>query len=97
MHYPKAEEVKLSIGLLSNVNDNKIIHLCNTDTGSSESLILSLHTGKVLGIHVGGKNTSFNLGTFIKYPINKFFEKNNYSIDTENKFEKNQNISQNKL
>ena len=91
MHYPKGEEEKLSIGLLKSINDNKIIHLCNTDTGSSGAPILSLTTSKVLGIHFGGKNASLkslNLGTFIKFPILKFFEEsiniqNSNNINTE--------------
>ena len=74
MHYPKSEEVKLSIGLLSKLEKNYIFHLCNTDKGSSGAPIVSLQTQRVIGLHFGGDkiNNLFNLGTFIKNPIIKF-------------------------
>ena len=89
MHYPKSEEVKLSIGLLSKLEKNYIFHLCNTDKGSSGAPIVSLQTQRVIGLHFGGDkiNNLFNLGTFIKNPIIKFYEKlnndNNHKINEE--------------
>ena len=62
----------------------KFIHLCSTDTGSSGSPILSLSNRKVLGHFGGGKNASTNYGTFIKFPIQKFYEAINNNKITNN-------------
>jgi len=87
MHYPKSEEVRLSIRLLKNIKNNSIIHLWNTSDGSSGAPIVSLHTEKVLGVHIGGHTEKkYNLGVFMKNPIVKFYEKyknDNIEINSE--------------
>ena len=80
MHYPKGENVEVSYGILLDIKDAYIRHLCNIDYGSSGAPILSLKTFKVIGIHIGGienNNTNkirYNKGTFIKYAIQKLNE-----------------------
>ena len=45
--------------------------------GSSGSPIINLENNKVIGIHRGRyqKNYNFNIGTFLKIPINEYFWK----------------------
>ena len=74
MHYPD-EEVEVSYGLIQNISENNINHLCRTENGSSGAPILSLKSFKVIGIHYGGINNKYNIGTLIKYPIDKFNQK----------------------
>ena len=77
IHYPKDDQVAVSYGLLSQINEKDIFHLCSTEVGSSGAPILSLKSFKVIGIHYGYKpKRQYNLGTFIK-PI--IFELNNYN------------------
>ena len=76
LQYPKGEESSHSIGAISDIFGNKIIHFCSTDFGSSGSPILSLSDSKVIGVHrrkgeLDG-NIIFNEGTFIKYVIEEF-------------------------
>ena len=71
IHYPKNEDVEVSYGQIININENNIKHLCCTENGSSGAPILSLKSFKVIGIHYGGINNKYNLGTLIKYPIDK--------------------------
>ena len=47
------ENIKTSYGILNNINENKIIHKCNTDTGSSGSPIFLLKNNTVIGVHYG--------------------------------------------
>jgi len=87
LQHPKGEESSHSIGAISDIFGNKIIHFCSTDFGSSGSPILSLENSKVIGVHrrkgeLDGK-IIFNEGTFIKYiidelnkPINNIGNKN---------------------
>ena len=102
IHYPKDENVVVSYGLISQINENEIHHSCYTEEGSSGAPILSLKDFKVIGIHYGTKqHFNFNKGTFIKYIItelNKYdeFQKNNniYQQNINNNFIKyNNNIS----
>jgi V8-like Glu-specific endopeptidase len=67
------------------INEYDIKHKCNTDYGSSGGPILNYSTNKVIGIHKGsvkkddGKNIDFNIGTFLKFPLNelKILNQNN--------------------
>ena len=53
-------------------------HLCSTDKSSGGSPILNINNNKVIGIHFGSqKGHNYNLGTFLKYPINDFNKDNN--------------------
>ena len=53
-----------------------IKHKCGTEAGSSGSPILDLSTYKIMGIHKGSIY-SYNVGTFLKKPIEEFNEFNN--------------------
>ena len=77
LHYLKGNKVACSSGLIQEVVDGNIIHLCNTESGSSGGPILSLDTFKVIGIHVGAStDNNFNKGVFIKFPIVEFIKTN---------------------
>ena len=87
IHYPKDENVVVSFGLINQIYQKDIEHLCITERGSSGAPILSLKDFKVIGIHYGTRqHFNFNKGTFIKYIIT---ELNKYD-----EFQKNNNINQ---
>ena len=76
-----AEEAKVSKGKgIEKVNDYDIKHFCHTEPGSSGGPILSKMTNKVIGIHKGSKTkygkSDYNLGTFLKYPLNEVKNQN---------------------
>ena len=76
MHYPICEKASVSYGIAKNINDEEIIHLCYTDSGSSGSPLLNLSNNKVFGVHKGAStNKKYNKGIFLREPINDFFEK----------------------
>ena len=87
IHYPKDDKVAVSYGLLTQINEKEIFHLCSTETGSSGSPILSLKSFKVIGIHYGFKpNRQFNLGTFIRQIVMTLnnYKQNYQNIQNEN-------------
>ena len=52
------------------------MHKCNTEIGSSGGPIFSAITKKIIGIHKGAiynkeRKTKFNIGTFLKFPLNE--------------------------
>jgi len=68
-----AESLLVSYGILNNIKEEKILHLCNTNMYSGGAPILNLSKNKVIGIHVGSlSNIKYNIGTLLKYPINEF-------------------------
>ena len=76
LHYP-SDNIEYSIGVIKSITldeSNNIQHLCNTEKGSSGSPIMNLNNYKVIGIHKGSKQgqQNWNLGTFIKKPIDEF-------------------------
>ena len=83
IHYPKGDKVGYSIGTIKLIEEDSgnIRHLCSTEFGSAGSPIINLSNLKIIGIHKGAiKNGNFNLGTFMKNPIedfNKLYEKDN--------------------
>ena len=106
LHYPNNNAL-VSYGILIELNNFEIKHICNTDNGSSGSPILNLKTCKVIGIHKEGSNVfNFNKGTLLKFPLNDFIKKikikstniiktNNNNIKDEshnNESNKNENI-----
>lgn len=98
IHYPKGNNVEYSTGKIKNISlDNYTLqHFCESDIGSSGSPIINLNNFKVLGIHKGSKEgDNFNLGTFLKGPIEIFLEKNEKNI--YNKLSKNINKLSNQL
>ena len=74
LHYINGKDIYVSYGILNNREDNKIMHKCNTDSGSSGSPILLLNNNKVIGVHYGGSkhNHNFNFGTLLKKPLLKY-------------------------
>ena len=63
----------VSYGIIKNVLDYDIKHVCCTEKGSSGSPILSILSQKVIGIHKEGKSHfNINKGSFLKNPINEF-------------------------
>ena len=90
LQYPK--EVCVSHGILKNINNNEIQHLCWTNEGSSGSPILSLETMKVIGVHRARKiNLNFNLGIFLSNPINQI---KNGKMKIIGEIKNNENISE---
>ena len=75
IHYPNGNEVRYSSDLVKAVyvDNNKIEHLCSTETGSSGGPIINLENGCVFAIHVGNKGNKINLGSIIKNPIDEFY------------------------
>ena len=90
LHYPNGGKSSISFGYgFNQINNYEMKHLCNTENCSSGSPILSLSSGKILGIHRGcirekdGK--LINFGTFLKFPLNELNHNNiNKDISKEN-------------
>ena len=89
LNYINGKDMFVSYGILNNIEDNKIIHKCNTDSGSSGSPIILLNNNKVIGVHYGGSkhNHNFNFGTLLKIPLLDY-------IDIYNKEELNYIIAE---
>ena len=91
LQYPQGKKAAVSYGLLTSLDKFEIKHTCSTDNGSSGSPILNLETNKVIGIHKEGSiNFEFNKGTYLKYVLIDFIQKNINKIN-----ENNNNISNN--
>ena len=80
LHYPKAEEAKVSFGSgIEKSNDYDIKHKCHTEPCSSGGPILNL-INKVIGIHKGSIDKygkcAYNIGTFLKFPLNELKNQN---------------------
>ena len=68
VHFPNANEASVSYAILENCENNKIIHKCSTEKGSSGSPILNLKIKKVIGVHQGAYK-DLNIGIFLKNAI----------------------------
>ena len=70
IHYPNIN-VELSTGVIQAISEDNIniMHFCETHHGSSGSPIINLNNHKVLGIHKGAGEHNYNIGTFLKIPI----------------------------
>ena len=67
LYYNKNNEIVISYGIISKINNNEIYYLCNIDSNLSGSPILSLENYKVIGIHKGTniiKNKNINKGIY---------------------------------
>ena len=75
LHYPNGNKASVSYGYgIVKENNYDIKHLCNTLPGSSGGPILNLQSNKIIGIHkahIKKGNQSFNIGTFLKFPLNE--------------------------
>ena len=94
LHYANEGEAKVSFGKgLKKLDNYDIKHLCHTETGSSGGPILSRLTNKVIGIHkgsIGKDKCDYNIGTFLKYPLNEV-KNQNKPEENEQKVSKNNN------
>ena len=85
LHHPNAEEAKVSFGSgIEKENDYDIKHKCHTEPGSSGGPILSEITNKVIGIHKGSIGNKYNIGTFLKLPLNQLMYKEKVSNNIYN-------------
>ena len=79
LHYQNSNKVHVSFGYgIQKLDEYYIKHLCNTEYCSSGSPILNLKTNKVIGIHSGFiiKESKYNIGILLKYPLNELIETN---------------------
>ena len=77
LHYPRGERAAMNSGILKKIENDTIVHICNTEPGSSGGPIILLDNLKVIGFHIGSKNqAALNLGTLLKYPISEFIKNN---------------------
>ena len=107
IQYPKITGASVSYGLINDINqyNNEIHHFCITDKGSSGSPIILIENNKVIGVHKGFSRYSndYNLGIFLKLPINLFFGNKNYeyannvNLSYINKMPNNINDSNNEI
>ena len=85
LHYPNAQNAAVSYDGNGITYDDKkkydIQHKCNTLSGSSGGPILNLLTNKIIGIHKGfiqkKDGMKYNIGTFLKEPLEEINNKNN--------------------
>ena len=84
LHYPNSQNAAVSYGNGITFDENKskfdIQHKCNTLEGSSGGPILNLSTNKVIGIHKGCiqkiSGEKYNIGSFLKEPLEEIKNKN---------------------
>ena len=87
IYYPHGNKASYSNGKIKNINLdlNGIEHLCSTKPGSSGCPMLNLNNNRVIGVHVSAhKFEDWNLGAFIKKPIEEFYEEYNNKVKKEN-------------
>ena len=91
LHYPYAGDAKVSKGKgFKKENGFYMKHSCHTERCSSGGPILSIMTNKIIGIHRGSKlkdgKCDYNIGTFLKFPLNevKYKEKVSNNIYNDN-------------
>ena len=87
----------ISYGNIKQMSENNIYHSCNTQNLSGGAPIISVTSGKIIGLHIGTKqNFNLNLGTFLKIPITQFINSNKDYINqkglTSNNYSINKNI-----
>ena len=76
LHYPNCGKSSVSYGIIKNLQNSDVSHLCSTEKGSSGSPILNLTNNKVIGIHRGSfDNFKFNKGSILSNSIKLFKEK----------------------
>ena len=93
LHYPKSGNIKISHGVIKNINENNynIGHLCVTFGGSSGGPLINLSNYKVIGVHKGGiSRNKINVGTVIIGPIKEFHNNFNNLKNEKKVIEKNE-------
>ena len=99
LHYPNMSKASVSYGIIKQMMNFNICHTCYTEPGSSGSPIMNLLNNKVIGIHKEASKFNFNIGSFIKNPINKFIlneDKSKSDINIIKKINNEENIKLNK-
>ena len=85
LNYLGGKDIVVSYGIIKDVEDNNIRHLCCTGKGSSGSPIINLKNNKVIGIHKQShKEDNYNIGLLLKESINELLNKKNI-LDLSNK------------
>ena len=84
IQYPKHDKAAVSYGIINEINNCNLNHLCSTKSGSSGSPILKLSNNKIIGVHKGGSGFDFNNGILLNYPIKEFIEQNCNKITEQN-------------
>ena len=85
LNYLGGKDIVVSYGIIKDVEENNIRHLCCTGKGSSGSPIINLKNNKVIGIHKQShKVDNYNIGLLLKESINELLNKNNI-LDLSNK------------
>ena len=96
IQYPN-NKLSVSYGIINNLDEFNIFHLCSTDKGSSGSPILNSLNNKIIGIHKEGSiNFNYNKGTLLKIPINEFIREHTVKSLLGRNYFKNSNIITNK-
>ena len=73
IYYRNEGKEENSFGIIKNIENYRIIHLCSTESGSAGGPILNLTNFKVIGVNCGAhSHKNFNVGVFIKNAINDF-------------------------
>ena len=80
--------MRYSNGIINYINEdnNTIHHSCSSNIGSLGGPIINSINCQVIGFHRGACSKKYNLGTFLKEPINKFIDQVNKS---QNKLQSN--------
>ena len=98
LHYAKGVEMNFSSGIIKNIGDDgySIEHLCDSREGSSGGPIINSTNFQIIAIHKGGavKAKNYNLGTFLKQPLEIFIKeiKSNPKFIQKKEINKNNNI-----
>ena len=92
IHYPQGLNSEYSIGLIKSITQDNynIIHTCQTNHGSSGCPIININGNRVIGIHKGYDediNKNYNYGTFIREPIEHFYNSYNNVVNNINNIE----------
>ena len=86
----------ISYGAIKQTSENNIYHSCNTQNLSGGAPIISVTSGKIIGLHIGTKqNFNLNLGTFLKIPITQFINSNKDYIYQKGLASNNYSINKN--
>ena len=98
IYYPYGKKASYSNGVIKRINEDNynIEHLCSTKPGASGCPIINLNNNRVMGIHKGAKIKNWNVGTFIKDPIIKFYEEIKKKENKINKEEKEKELNNSK-
>ena len=67
LNYAGGKVIVVSYGIIKDVEENDIRHLCCTDRGSSGYPLINLKNNKVIGIHKQASTTyKYNKGLLLK-------------------------------